>query len=119
MIAHVPAGADLNGILKDRQNGYPFYPPTDAEAMETARYIDAANFATRIKAKSLVSMGFVDVVCPPAGVYSAFNLIKAPKEAVPMIAGPHNETEPGQHRAYYDRSTFWMKRIALGLDPTE
>jgi len=114
MITHVPAGADLQGIRNGRQHGYPFFPADDDAAMATARYIDAAHFAPRIRAKSLVSMGFVDTVTPPAGIWSAYNLIPGPKEAVPMIDAPHNETQPGQHRPYFDRSTEWMRQIAAG-----
>ena len=90
LIVEEPAGCDLNAGLHDRQQGYPFYPVDDPQAMATARYIDAVNFAPRIKAKSLVAMGFIDDVAPPTGIWTAFNLIPAPKEAAPMRDAPHN-----------------------------
>jgi cephalosporin-C deacetylase-like acetyl esterase len=39
--------------------------------MQTALYFDAVNFASRIKARALVAMGFVDTVAPPVGIWIA------------------------------------------------
>ena len=40
-------------------------PSNDPKIMETALYFDAVNFAPRIKATSLVAMGFVDTISAP------------------------------------------------------
>ena len=68
---------------------YPNFPGNDPKIMETALYFDAVNFAPRIRATSLVAMGFVDTISAPAGAGPPFNQIP-PKEAVPMIDSPHN-----------------------------
>ena len=47
--------------------------------MKTAEYFDTVNCAARIKVPSLVSMGFIDTVTPPVGIWAAFNQIKAPE----------------------------------------
>lgn len=115
MMANEPAGCDLNGPNFGRQNSYPFYPPNDPEAMKTAAYIDAVNFAPRIKATSLVSMGFIDTITAPAGIWTAFNLIKGPKVAAPMIEAAHNNIATWeQQQPYYTRQTAWMKALAEG-----
>lgn len=115
MLVNVPAGADLNGPLHGRQNGYPFFSPGNPKAMETARYIDTVNFAPRIRAQSLVAMGFIDTGTPPAGIWTAFNLIKGPKEAAPMVDSPHNHlATPEQLRPWNERSAAWLAALAKG-----
>jgi cephalosporin-C deacetylase len=118
LIVNVPAGCDLNAPLHGRQAGYPFFPDDNAKVMETARYFDAVNFAPNIKARSLVAMGFVDAVCPPAGIWTAFNQIPAPKEAVPMIDSPHNhQATPEQQAPYTRRSAEWLAALTRGEEP--
>src|SRR5208337_5437847 len=90
LIVEEPAGCDLQGSLHGRRTGYPNYPASNAQIMETSRYIDPVNFAPNIKATCLVAMGFVDNTAPPAGVWTAFNEIPGPKEAVPLVYAPHN-----------------------------
>ncbi|MEZ0326691.1 MAG: acetylxylan esterase [Fimbriimonas sp.] len=118
MIVNVPAGCDLNAGLHGRQEGYPNYPWRDRKAMEVARYIDCINFAPNIRARSLVAMGFVDTTCPPAGIWTAFNLIKGPKEVAPMPESPHNHlATPEQQRPYTERSAAWLSALVKGQDP--
>lgn len=115
LIVHVPAGADANAALHGRHEGYPNWDHTNPEVMETARYFDTVNFAPRIKATSLVSMGFLDNVCPPAGIWTAFNLIAGPKEAVPLPEAAHNhQATAEQQRAYTDRAKEWMNALVKG-----
>lgn len=115
MIVHVPAGCDLNAALHGRSEGYPFLPTSDAKAMEVARYIDAINFAPNIKARSLVSMGFLDTAAPPAGIWTAFNLIKGPKEAAPMPEAPHNNLATAeQQKPYTEREHAWLSALVKG-----
>src|SRR5205807_5122319 len=73
------------------------------------------NFASRIKARALVAMGFVDPVAPPVGIWIAFNQIKAPKEAAPMIDSPHNNTAtPAQQRPFTSRAAEWLNTLVHG-----
>ena len=115
VIVDVPAGCDTNGPLHGRQSSYPFFPANAPKVMQTALYFDAVNFAPRIKATSLVAMGFVDTISAPTGVWTAFNLIQGPKEAVPMIDSPHNHlATPAQQRPYTDRSAEWLNTLVKG-----
>ncbi|MGV3618879.1 MAG: acetylxylan esterase [Fimbriimonas sp.] len=115
LIVNVPAGCDLNAPLYGRQMGYPFLPANDPKVMETSRYVDCINFAPRIRATSLVAMGFVDDISPPAGIWTAFNLIRGKKEAAPMVDSPHNNFATAeQQRPYTARSAAWLNALVRG-----
>ena len=104
MIINVPAGADFSGDLHGSKRGYPNWPVDDPRVVESARYFDAMNFASAIKAKSLVAFGFIDTTSPPFGVLAAFNQIQGAKEAVPMPGSDHNNVTPQQEGGYFIRS---------------
>ncbi|HXG92023.1 MAG TPA: acetylxylan esterase [Blastocatellia bacterium] len=115
VIVNEPAGCDTNGPLHGRASGYPNWPSDNPKIMRTALYFDPVNFASRIKATSLVAIGFVDTVTPPVGIWIAFNQIKGPKEAAPMIDSPHNhQATPEQQRPYTVRSAEWLNALVRG-----
>lgn len=119
VIVNEPAGCDTNGPLHGRQASYPNFPADNPQVMKTALYFDAVNFAPRIKATSLVAMGFVDTVAAPAGIWTAFNQIPGPKEAAPMIDSPHNHlATPQQQRPYTERSAEWLDTLVHGEEVT-
>lgn len=118
MIVDVPAGADSNAALHSRHESYPFWDSSNPKVMQTALYFDPVNFAQRIHARCLVSLGFIDNVSAPTGVWTAFNLIAGPKEAVPMINAAHNhQSTPEQMKAYTDRSAEWFASLAREEEP--
>jgi cephalosporin-C deacetylase len=120
MLIHVPAGADANGNAHGRKIGYPFWDVNDPQVMKTAEYFDTVNCAARIKVPSLVAMGFIDTVTPPVGIWAAFNQIKAPKEAAPMIESPHNHlATPEQSMPWTQRSAAWLNALVSGRAPIE
>ena len=115
VIVEEPAGCDMNAGLHGRQEGYPFFPVNNAQVMATAPYFDPINFASRIKATSLVAMGYVDNIAPPAGIWTAFNLIKGRKEAAEMVEAPHNNLATHEQlHAYDSRSEDWLSTLAKG-----
>src|SRR6266568_2749984 len=115
LIAHVPAGCDLLGPLHGRAAPYPNWDVERPEVGRTAAYFDAVNFAPRIRARALVSMGFIDETSPPAGIWAAFNQLPGPKEAVPMVESPHNHlATPVEMLLYEERSTAWLDELARG-----
>ena len=119
VVVNEPGGCDTNGPLHGRKVGYPFFPADNPKVMETALYFDTVNFAPRIKVPSLVAVGFVDTICPPTGVITAFNQIKGPKELVPMTDSPHNHlATPEQQRPWSVRSAQWLEMIKKGEDVT-
>lgn len=115
VIVNEPAGGDSNGPLHGRASGYPNWPSNNPKVMETALYFDTVNFASRIKAVSLVAVGFIDTIAPPVGIWTAFNQIKGPKEAVQMIDSAHNnQATAAQQRPYISRSAQWLNTLVRG-----
>jgi cephalosporin-C deacetylase len=86
--AGVPAMCDHSGRVVDRINGWPKLVATgpdgkpDVKILASARYFDAMNFATRTKAQAIVSVGFIDSVCPPTSIYAMYNNLPGKKEIV-------------------------------------
>jgi cephalosporin-C deacetylase len=80
-----PAMCDHTGYLYKRAGGWPHYfrdaEPKPGE-LETLGYYDVVNFARRVSAPGLYVWGYNDITCPPTSMYSAYNVITAPKELV-------------------------------------
>ncbi len=115
LIVNEPAGADASGALHGRASGYPGWDSKNPKVMATAPYFDTVNFASRIRATSLVAMGFIDDVAPPVGIWTAFNQIKGPKEAAPMVDSHHNNyATTAQQKPYTARAVEWMNTLVSG-----
>ena len=118
LIVDVPAGGDVLGPDHGRAAAYPNWDVPRPDVRRTAVYFDAANFAPRISARSLVAMGFIDETCPPASVWATYDRIPAPKEAVPMVDSPHNHmATPEEQLSYTRRSAEWLDILVHGGDP--
>ncbi|GAB4156453.1 MAG: acetylxylan esterase [Roseiflexaceae bacterium] len=50
------------------------------QVFETLSYFDGINFAPRIRANALFSVGLMDEICPPSTVYAAYNYLSGPKQ---------------------------------------
>jgi cephalosporin-C deacetylase len=96
----VPAICDHSGRAAGRINGWPKIVPNDSngkpdpQILEASRYIDAVNFATRCKADAIMSVGFIDTVCPPSSCFAAYNALLGTKNIItePLMghaAPPH------------------------------
>jgi cephalosporin-C deacetylase len=83
MAALYPALCDHTGYLNKRAGGWPHYfknaEPKPGE-VETLGYYDVVNFARRVTAPGFYTWGYNDLTCPPTSMYSAYNVITAPKE---------------------------------------
>jgi cephalosporin-C deacetylase len=104
ILVNEPAGADLNADLHGRKGGYPNWPANNPDVMKTAPYFDPVNFASRIKAPVIAAIGFIDTTSPPAGVFTAVNQTKGPREVIPMIESDHNNRTPEKQAAWTARS---------------
>ncbi|MCK5104314.1 MAG: acetylxylan esterase [Cyclobacteriaceae bacterium] len=86
LAAFYPALSDLSGYLNGRAGGWPhvFSPGNSAfikdDKIETAQYYDVVNFARQVTQTGWYSWGFNDTTCPPTSMYSAYNVVNAPKE---------------------------------------
>jgi len=116
LLVNEPSGGDTNGELHGRSAAYPNWPANDPKAMEAALYFDTVNFASRIKAPTLASMGFIDTVVPPAGVWTALNQIPAPKEMVAMVEANHVHITPNKVGAFAERSTELLGLLVRGVE---
>ncbi|MBL9132652.1 MAG: acetylxylan esterase [Verrucomicrobiaceae bacterium] len=97
--AGVPAGCDHTGSQVNRISGWPKIVPNgpdgkpDAAALQSARYFDCVNFATRAKCKgAAVTVGFIDTTCPPTSVYAAHNALTVPKTMHSDTLAGHTNT---------------------------
>ena len=114
VLVNEPSGADSNGAFHRRYVGYPWWHTTDPRVLRTALYFDTVNFASRIRAPSLVTMGFIDRTVPPAGVWTALNQIPAPKEAITLLESDHNNYTPQKQAAWYQRSEEVLAALLVG-----
>ncbi|GHT27852.1 cephalosporin deacetylase [Planctomycetales bacterium] len=86
-VAHVPAICYPLGSLEGNFDGWPGFlrgktkEDADPAVVKSVPYIDAANFAKRIKAEAVLSTGFIDTTCSATSVYIAYNNIK-PKKVI-------------------------------------
>ncbi len=85
LVAVYPALSDLTGYLNGRAGGWPHYfseanyKVKDNNKVETSKYYDVVNFARQLTAPGFYTWGYNDVTCPPTSMFSAYNVIKAPK----------------------------------------
>ena len=114
VLVNEPSGADSNGDLHGRREGYPNWDSSDPRIMRTALYFDTVNFAPHITAPTLMAMGFIDTTAPPVGLWAELDEIPAPKEAVPMIESAHNNLTPDKQDAWLKRSEEVLATIAHG-----
>ena len=88
VISLIPGLSDHSGMLANRVAGWPKAVPTgadgkpDAKILQTMRYFDSANFATRIKVPAHMEVGFLDVITPATGTYVVYHNLRGKKEMV-------------------------------------
>ena len=110
LAAFYPALSDLTGYLKGRAGGWPHLFDKNnlafnntKEKINTAAYYDVVNFARLIKVPGMYSMGYNDETCPPTSMYSAYNVITAPKELF-LVQETGHWTYPEQN----EKLTNWL-----------
>ena len=104
----VPAICDHSGEATGRVNGWPKLVPNGSDGkpepqiLQAARYVDAVNFAARCKADAIMSVGFIDAVCPPSSCYAAYNALRGEKSIITEPLMGH--AAPAHiHEAFFDR----------------
>ncbi len=73
------------------------------------RYFDGVNFAARIKASSLFSVGLMDNICPPSTVFAAYNRVPGFKD---IKVYDYNQHDGGGTHHAYERLCFARKHLA-------
>lgn len=80
-MAAAPALCDLSAAKANRKPGWPwFYGPGCRRkevpgVAQAVPYYDTVNFAARMRCESFFIIGLRDTVCPPVGIYAAYNSI--------------------------------------------
>lgn len=75
--------------------------------LNTLSYFDGVNFARRIDAAALFSCGLRDMICPPSGVFAAFNALGSTHDKE-MAVYPFNQHEGGE-APHVSRQLAWLK----------
>ncbi len=81
----------------------------DPTQVTAARYIDGVNFASRISCPAMFSLGFLDDLCPPTGIYAAYNALHGRKEIRHDISVGHIHTDACK-AATYKWVTLYLAR---------
>ena len=113
LAANMPGLCDHTGRLHGRPSGWPRMIPAADPGGKIARvsaYYDAVSFARRANCPALVTVGFIDRICPPMTVYSAFNVLGGPKEKNELL--PFPRTGHAVPREWGPKRTEWIKRHA-------
>lgn len=105
LIATCCTHCDHAGPLAGRPAGWPKIVEVHDGVLnpihvEAARYIDAVNFAARVSCPSLIGICFLDDLCPPTGVYAAFNALRGPKMIHLEPTAGHEHTFGAREAAY-------------------
>jgi cephalosporin-C deacetylase len=127
LAAYYPALSDVTGYLQARAGGWPhMFRATegpnvhrDEAKIVTSRYYDVVNFARRVTAPGLYSWGFNDETCPPTSMYSAYNIITAPKRLMLAYDTGHRSTQEqvdDVHDWLADELTGRIRSTAGGRD---
>ncbi len=128
LVAGVPAMCDHSGMMAGRVAGWPKLVPIskgtgedggantpDAAVLKASRYYDMVNFAGRVQAPALFTVGFIDRTCPPTTVYAAFNALPGAKEIFNDIGAAHENTPEAKRRMH----TAVINQITAGrMKPT-
>lgn len=115
----VPAICDHAGAMAGRVNGWPKLVPNtedgkpEPKALEASRYVDAVNFASRCRAQAIISVGFIDAVCPPSSCYAAYNALQGNKTII-------NEPLMGHAAPEHIQDAFFARVLEhVNLQPAE
>jgi cephalosporin-C deacetylase-like acetyl esterase len=98
MVISCSTHCDHTGPVIGRVAGWPQFVGVENGVpnpmhVETARYIEGVNFASRVTCPTLWSVAFLDDLCPPTGNYAAYNQVAAPKTIRHDIATGHVHTD--------------------------
>lgn len=99
MCAEIPALCDQTGNLINRVNGWPKLLGNtgvyDVSGLDIVPYFDVVNFARRTMAKSYVTLGYIDLSCPPSSVYAMYNQLRGEKNLLELFYSGHTQTVEG------------------------
>ena len=83
-------------------------PQLSETALATLDYIDCAHLAPRVRARSLWCVGLMDPICPPSGVFAAYNAVAAEKEIEVFPWSEHEIPQAHAERQLADFVLRWL-----------
>ena len=90
-VANVPALADHRAREFNRAHGWPGINRGNApDVVAASEYIDIINLASRIKCETIMSLGAIDMICPPTSVWLTFQELKCVKHITFFPRMGHN-----------------------------
>ena len=106
--ANYPALCEIAGFYHGRAGGWPkiFKDKEEvalAEKVHVSEYYDVVNFARCVRVPGFYLWGYNDQVCCPTSVYSAYNVITAPKECYLFLDGAH-----WMHSQHREQQAMWL-----------
>ncbi len=89
-ISNATAMCDHFGKDAGHLPGWPNLLKRNPKAAAAAAYFDVVNFARMVKCPTRMAVGFIDVTCPPATTYAAYNVLGcADKKMAHTVTGGH------------------------------
>ena len=99
------------GPYLELANYFKLYPEREEPSFRTLSYFDNMNLADRITCPVLMTVGLVDLVCPPSSIYATYNRIEAQKQ---MAINP--TTRMRCRRQHVTEQIRWANRYLRGLN---
>jgi len=84
------------------------YHQLEEQTFKTLSYFDCMNLAPRIKAHTVITVGMQDDICPPSGIFGAYNHI--PHSNKQILTYPYHK-----HDVTYDQTEMRYKMITDAL----
>jgi len=85
------------------------HPGLEEQVFQTLSYFDAMNLAPNVACPTLVSVGLLDMVCPPSTVLAAYNHLACPKELRVYPFGVH-----AVYPTQWEEKLRWARRYLKG-----
>lgn len=128
-LAGAPACCDHEGAVNNQNPGYPrllsyynnpkrFSAEVRAKARKNAPYFDAANMARLVKCPIVFSVGFIDTVCSPTSIYSAYNNVPGKNKSIihGVYAAHGHSLVPGDNNAFGAGHSILYRELAAGKE---
>jgi len=100
------------GPYLELSNFFRVFPEREEEAFRTLSYFDNFNLADRISCPVLMSVGLIDLICPPSSIYAAFNYIPAAEKHMAIYRYHAHEIPP----YHVTEQIRWANRYLRGLE---
>lgn len=112
-LCHYPRALEIaqQGPYLELSNYFRVYPERMERAFRTLSYFDNMNLATKINCPTLMSVGLIDLICPPSSVYAAYNHLASTEKQMEVYRY-HGHEVPDYH---VTKQIRWASRHLRGL----